>query len=167
MTCIIAANGIIAADMQRVGPHKCSVTKVWSHGGSIFADAGDGVWGEIFQEWVKDGQKLERRDAIAKLLTDMGGEWIGLEVRPDRQIYMWSVPFIPLPMHTPVYGIGSGAPYALGAYSRSLRLDPGMEERERLQEAIAVAHEWDEYTGLEVQTISLDDALPKRKRRGK
>ena len=157
MTCIIGAGGVIAADMQRVGPHKCSVTKIWHHEGSIFADAGDATWGEIFQEWYIDGQNRDRREAIAKLMNDMGGDWVGLQIKPDGKIVMWAVPFIPLPMHTEVYAIGSGAPYALGAYSSG----------KSLIESVAIAHLWDEYTGAEVQTISLDDVAHKKKRRGK
>lgn len=157
MTTIIAAHGVIAADRRRIGPHVCSVTKTWAApDGSIFADAGDAAWGEIFREWYCGGQKPQRREPLSKLMHDMGGDILALQITLDGMIVLWSVPFIALPMHNQVYGVGSGAAYALGAFSAG----------KTLGEAIQIASVWDECTSSEFDIITLADAKPKRKRRG-
>lgn len=156
MTCIVAKDGVIAADRKRVGPHLCSVCKTWpAKDGSIFADAGDASWGERFREWYDAGAKHETRDAIVKLMHDIGCDGMALQIKPDKTIVIWEAGMVALPMHTTVYGIGSGSPYALGALSAG----------KTLQEAIRIASEWDEYTGPDSDMITLADAAPKKGRR--
>ena len=157
MTCIVARDGSIAADRKRIGPHICSVSKVWAaKDGSIFADAGDASWGERFREWYEAGCKRETRDAIIKLMHDIGCDGMALQVMPDKTIVIWENGLMPLPIHhTNVYGIGSGSAYALGALSAGASL----------QEAIRIASGWDEYTGPDSDVITLADAAPKKGRR--
>lgn len=156
MTCILAANGAIAADRRRSGPHLCSVNKTWAApDGSIFADAGDASWGERFREWYCAGQKADQRDTIAKLMHDMGGDMLAIQVRLDGVIVLWENPFLPLPMDTKTYGIGSGSPYALGAFSAGASM----------QDAIRIASQWDEYTSPESDILTLAQVAPKRKRK--
>ena len=159
MTCIIAKDGVIVADRRRSGPHLCSVVKVWAaKDGSIFADAGDASWGERFREWYEDGCKPEKRDALVKLMHDIGCDGGALQILPDKMIVIWENGLVPLPMLTTIYGIGSGSPYALGAVCAGASM----------KDAIVIASQWDEYTGAESDTMTLEDAKPKRtKRRGK
>ena len=153
MTCILAADGVIVADRKRVGPHLCSVTKVWpATDGSIFADAGDASWGERFREWYEAGCNPEKRDALVKLMHDIGCDGLALQIRPDKMIVIWENGLVPLPMHTERYAIGSGGPYALGAFCAGASM----------QDAIRIASEWDEYTGPDCDAITLADAAPKR-----
>lgn len=156
MTCIVAKDGVIAADRKRIGPHICHCSKVWaSKDGSIFADAGDASWGERFREWYEDGCKPERRDALIKLMHDIGCEGLALQVLPDQTIVLWETGLVPLPMHGKTYGIGTGSPYALGAITAGASL----------QDAIKAAAVWDEYTSPESDVLTLADAAPKRKRK--
>ena len=156
MTCIVAKDGVIAADRKRIGPHICMVSKVWpAKDGSIFSDAGDASWGERFREWYEDGCRPDKRDALIKLMHDIGCDGSALQVLPDQTIVIWESGLVPLPMYTKVYGIGSGSPYALGAVSAG----------KSLQEAIRIASEWDEYTSPESDLLTLADAAPKQKGR--
>lgn len=159
MTCIVAKDGVIAADRKRIGPHICHVSKVWAaKDGSIFSDAGDATWGERFREWYESGCREDKRDALIKLMHDIGCEGLALQIMPDKTIVIWESGLVPLPMQTTVYGIGSGSAYALGAVSAGASL----------QDAIRIASQWDEYTSPESDVITLADAKPKkaRKRRG-
>lgn len=156
MTCVVAKDGVIRADRKQVGPHLCAVKKTWDgEDGSIFADAGDGAWGAIFKEWYLGGRNPEKRDAIAKLMHEMAGDVIALQVLPDQTIVLWVSPFMPLPMMGKTYGVGSGSPYALGAISAGASLE----------DAIRIASLWDEYTGAESDVITLADAAPPKGRR--
>lgn len=156
MTCIVAKDGVIAADRKRVGPHICYVSKVWAaRDGSIFSDAGDATWGERFREWYEDGCKPEKRDGLIKLMHDIGCEGTALQVMPDKTIVIWENGLVPLPMATAIYGVGSGSSYALGAISAGASL----------QDAIRIASIWDEYTSPECDVITLADAAPKKGRR--
>ena len=153
MTTIVARDGVIAADRRRSGYHLSSVNKTWAApDGSIFADAGDAAWGEIFKEWYLDGQDRARREHLSKLMHDMDGDCVALQVRPDKKIVLWVVPFVPLEMHNTMYGIGSGSAYALGALSAG----------KTMEEAIRIASEWDECTSPDCDVIALPE--PKRKR---
>lgn len=154
MTTIVAHAGKLAADRRQVGPHLALVTKLFAFKGSIFATAGDSAWGEVFTEWLRDGQPRDRRDAIFKQMTDCDASFLALQIRPDGKIVLWASPWLPLEIEQDAFGVGSGSAYALGALSAGASIE----------DAIRIASRWDECTGPDVQVLTLADAKRRRKR---
>jgi hypothetical protein len=156
MTCIVADAelGVMAADMKVCGIHIGRVVKLFGLNGSVYATAGSAAWGEMFAEWLKGGQKKSARDALYKQMKEGDSDFQALQIRPDKKIVLWETPWIPIVLEVPVFGIGSGSPYALGAFSAGAKLE----------DSIRIAARWDEGTGPEVQTLSLEQIRRKRAR---
>lgn len=156
MTCIVATNDAIAADMKVTGSHIARVVKLFGLNGSVWAHAGSAAWGEIFVEWLQSGQKKTARDFYCKQMKEAEVDFLALQVRPDKKIVLWEAPWVPIEMEVPAYGIGSGSAYALGAFSAGATLE----------QAIKIAAQWDEATGPEVQILTLDQVKRTKRKRG-
>lgn len=148
MTCIIAADGMMVADSRITGYHIGTCTKLFTHKGSIYGCAGDAVAGAAFEDWIRRGAQNKNRAELVKLFETQDVSFAALELCPDGSIAIWEYPWFRIPIDSPIYAIGSGSAYALGAHSAGADLE----------EAVRIAARWDEGCNTEVVVATLADA---------
>ena len=148
MTCIIATDGMMAADSRITGYHIGACIKLFTHKGSIFGTAGDAVTGAAFEDWLRKGALTKNRAEYVKLFESQDVSFAALEMAHNGTIAIWEYPWIRIPIESPIYAIGSGGAYALGAYSAGADLE----------ECVRIAARWDEGCDTNVQLITLADA---------
>jgi hypothetical protein len=113
------------------------VTKLYRINGSIIGFCGLNEHALKFIEW--------RRTPDAKPTFSDSSCFSALELTIDGRILYWGGEMMAVEVEEEFYGIGSGAPYALGAMARGASL----------KEAVKIAGRWDEATGSEIQTMTL------------
>ena len=143
MTCIAFRAGRFAADRQVTGEHKTPTNKIVAIddeelGRIYIATAGKVTSGERFKTWVKRGRK--GRPPSTSYIDCI------VAIRAARTVEMWEVGegvLARTPIARELAAIGSGARYALGAFTM------GASARK----AVLVASQHDQYTGQGVDTV--------------
>lgn len=95
--------------------------------------AGDSNDCIAFQEWVRGGEKPAFKSLAVLAVDEAGHPWY-----MDEGAKWW-------PIGRPVWAVGSGADYAIGA----------MAAGKSAREAVEIATEWDVHTGLGVDVLEL------------
>lgn len=168
MTTIVASvsHGCIAADTRITGEAAIgNISKLRRIGDAVYGIAGHIDPAFLFLEWMERLNPKEsyrkRIEALHKMLGPEDREaFTAIELSESGLAY-WSGWGVRVPIKDAVWGTGTGAAIAISHVKRGM--DP--------QEAIGVAMQEDEYTGLidepEAMYLLPPELLPKRKRRGK
>lgn len=137
MTTIVATKKGIYADTKCSYTVPFKVSKIVSVGSSVFGGSGDLDDIVRFFEWRKKGGKLKDAPTLEDGLDV-------LEVCKDG-IFMWGKKLVRLKVDEPVYAVGSGSQYAMGAIA--MGASP--------EQAIETAARYDSQTALPIEFVKV------------
>lgn len=134
MTTVIATREGILSDTLCSYVVPFAVTKIARIGNSVFGGAGDMDDLAIFFEWLRNGQPPDERPVFEEPLDI-------LEVASDG-IYLWGKKFVRLKIHQPVYCVGSGAHYAMGALAQGATPKQALKIASKLDSGTGTKHQF-------------------------
>lgn len=149
MTTIAYDGKTVAADKQSTACNmKRRVTKLFRVGGAVVGITGSLDLGMEMVDWLRNGSEPSSFPAAQRT-----SEFVHvLLVNPDGRAFHFEQSPFPVTVESVPYAIGSGMAYAMAA----MRLGASAEQ------AVAVASEFDIYTGMGIDTVALADLVPQQ-----
>lgn len=118
MTTIIATKDRMIADSYVTASVAFNTQKIFKIKNSLFGYCGELGECLLMLEWIKDGCHKKHKPKIDESeLIQING----------KRIVVWDKHLIPILVSNPIYAIGSGSHYALGAVAAGASLEKAME----------------------------------------
>jgi ATP-dependent protease HslVU (ClpYQ) peptidase subunit len=153
MTTIVCDRKGMAADTRVTGVPMYYCAKVHRIRGKLVGVAGDSAATTKFLAWFR--KECPADEMLLDVKDEDGDTGLMALVLDASGIYLYTNLTEPDRMYNKFYGVGTGAPYALGA----------IEKGATLREAIKIAMKYDEATGGEIHHEELDEKKGVKPRR--
>lgn len=144
MTTIVYRDGVMAADrlITSNGIRRGHSKKIFkAANGALIGVSGSAGLADRFVSWIGDGGREEERPRIPE-----GSDLFAIVAYPEGEVAVFSERLVPQVIEAPFAATGSGNEIALGAMAMGASAE----------RAVAVAIEFDAYSGGTIDTVAFD-----------